>query len=169
MLCFAHLQFAVDRIELGHLLLVERVFILDERGGRLLGVLFGQRTLRIVPGFQYVWGHRRSEHNAVQPIFTERRDVAGHFATTHGKPDHCGVVELEGVDQGMQIFGEIVIAVSVDRLITAAKPPAVIRDYAIAGIEQSWYLGRPPLPGQRPCMDQDPGHRCGECGTIVST
>jgi hypothetical protein len=59
------------------------------------------------------------------------------------------------VEQRLEVGGERVVVVALPGLRRVAEATAVVRDHAVAGVDQRRHLVLPRAPAQGPAVDQD--------------
>ena len=82
-------------------------------------------------------------------------DVAGELPTSHRETDEGYIGEVEGVEQLRQICGESVVVVATPRLRRLTETAAVIRDHAVASLDERRNLTLPRTATEWPPMNQN--------------
>src|SRR3954462_7147492 len=95
-------------------------------------------------GLSSVFSRNGGQHRLLDPVGAVLAQVPGHLASAHREAAEDDVCDLELLEQLLEIRGIGVVVLAGGRLARLAPAPPVVRDHAIASVQQSLRL---PLPG----------------------
>ena len=85
------------------------------------------------------------------------RQIAHHFAASGRMADMNGVLQIEMRRHRREIVGVVIEVMAVGHLTGAAVAAAVVRDHAIALLEEKQHLVVPVVGRQRPAVAENDG------------
>src|SRR5262245_24034563 len=85
------------------------------------------------------------------------RDIVHHLAATRGMADMHGVLQIEMRSHCGKIISVMIHVVAIRDLRRAAMPAPVMRNDAIAVLEEKQHLGVPVIGRQRPAVAEHDG------------
>ena len=101
--------------------------------------------------------HRADQGRLRHPAFAVPGQIVRHLAAAGGMADVNGVLQIEMRRQRRQVVGIVIHVVAVADLCGSAVAAAVMRDDAIALIEEEQHLRVPVIGRQRPAMAEHDG------------
>ena len=118
---------------------------------------FLRKAIRIGRCLHHQGRHRADQRRLRHPALAVARQIVRDLAAAGGMADVNGVLQIEMRRDRREIVGIVIHVVAVGHLAGAAVAAAVMRDDAIAVIEEEQHLRIPIVGRQRPAVAEHDG------------